>query len=83
MSRCPDQVVSQKRYPQCSSPQASLVLIHRPTAGGMKGQVDLAQPEDGTSNLWCGRACDVPYLHLKVIPRILSHPAPNIGVPRL
>ncbi|GFW12049.1 hypothetical protein TNCV_4531141 [Trichonephila clavipes] len=29
MSRCPDQVVSLKRDPQFSSPQASLVLICR------------------------------------------------------
>ncbi|GFX01163.1 hypothetical protein TNCV_4581291 [Trichonephila clavipes] len=33
MSRCPDQVISLKRDPQCLSSQASLVLIHRPTAG--------------------------------------------------
>ncbi|GFT23391.1 transposase [Trichonephila clavipes] len=32
MSRCPDQVVSLKRDPQCLSPQASLVLIYRPAA---------------------------------------------------
>ncbi|GFW93701.1 uncharacterized protein TNCV_4542281 [Trichonephila clavipes] len=37
MSRCPDQVVSQKRDPQCLSPQTSLVLIYRPIAVGMKG----------------------------------------------
>ncbi|GFW71728.1 uncharacterized protein TNCV_219421 [Trichonephila clavipes] len=37
MSRCPDQVVSLTRDPQCLSPQASLVLIYRPTAVGMKG----------------------------------------------
>ncbi|GFU57146.1 hypothetical protein TNCV_1780081 [Trichonephila clavipes] len=36
MSRCPDQVVSLKRDSQCLSPQASLVLINRPTAVGMK-----------------------------------------------
>ncbi|GFW78627.1 uncharacterized protein TNCV_4260501 [Trichonephila clavipes] len=36
MNRCPDQVVSLKRDPQCLSPQASLVLIYRPTAVGMK-----------------------------------------------
>ncbi|GFU54310.1 hypothetical protein TNCV_576861 [Trichonephila clavipes] len=44
MSTCPDQVVSLKRNPQCFSTQASLVLIHRPIEG-MKGCVDLAQPE--------------------------------------
>ncbi|GFT57059.1 hypothetical protein TNCV_1691201 [Trichonephila clavipes] len=38
MDRCPDQVVNLKRDPQCLSPQASLVLIYRPTA-----VVDLAQ----------------------------------------
>ncbi|GFT17549.1 hypothetical protein TNCV_4807861 [Trichonephila clavipes] len=32
MSKCPHQVVSLKRDPQCLSPQASLVLIYRPTA---------------------------------------------------
>ncbi|GFX38241.1 gamma-aminobutyric acid type B receptor subunit 1 [Trichonephila clavipes] len=31
-SRCPDQMVCLKRDPQCLSPQASLVLIYRPTA---------------------------------------------------
>ncbi|GFX04308.1 uncharacterized protein TNCV_3974561 [Trichonephila clavipes] len=36
MSRCPDQVASLKRDPQCLSPQASLVLIYRPT-DEMKG----------------------------------------------
>ncbi|GFV48142.1 uncharacterized protein TNCV_3554211 [Trichonephila clavipes] len=37
MSRCPDQVFSMKRDPQCLSPQASLVLVYRTTAVGMKG----------------------------------------------
>ncbi|GFW56751.1 uncharacterized protein TNCV_4068311 [Trichonephila clavipes] len=37
MSRCPDQVDSLKRNPQCLSPQASLILIFRPTPVGMKG----------------------------------------------
>ncbi|GFU55768.1 uncharacterized protein TNCV_2969371 [Trichonephila clavipes] len=32
MSRCPDQVVSLKRDPQCLSPQANLVLFYRPNA---------------------------------------------------
>ncbi|GFT85097.1 hypothetical protein TNCV_791301 [Trichonephila clavipes] len=32
MSRCPVQVDSLKRDSQCLSPQASLVLIYRPTA---------------------------------------------------
>ncbi|GFU94866.1 hypothetical protein TNCV_820891 [Trichonephila clavipes] len=31
MSRCPNQIVSLKRDPQCLSPQASLVLIYQPT----------------------------------------------------
>ncbi|GFV47866.1 uncharacterized protein TNCV_3414831 [Trichonephila clavipes] len=44
MSRCPDQVVSLKRDPQCLSPQASLLLIYRPTALGMKGRVNLPSP---------------------------------------
>ncbi|GFT95942.1 transposable element Tcb1 transposase [Trichonephila clavipes] len=52
-SRCPDQVVSLKRDPQCLSPQASLVLIYRPTTVRMKGCVDLAQPGKRT------RACGV------------------------
>ncbi|GFX51865.1 hypothetical protein TNCV_3062831 [Trichonephila clavipes] len=53
ISRCPDQVVSQKQKPQCFSPQASLVLFYR-TIEGMKGWFDLAQPEDRTPDLWCG-----------------------------
>ncbi|GFV57753.1 uncharacterized protein TNCV_4463511 [Trichonephila clavipes] len=36
MSRYSDQVVSLKRDPQRLSPQASLVLIYRPTTVGMK-----------------------------------------------
>ncbi|GFT17527.1 hypothetical protein TNCV_4807671 [Trichonephila clavipes] len=36
MSRCPDQVASLKRDPQCLSPQASLVLLYQPTEE-MKG----------------------------------------------
>ncbi|GFX67206.1 hypothetical protein TNCV_2185531 [Trichonephila clavipes] len=32
MSRCPDQEVSLKREPQCSSPRASLILIYRAIA---------------------------------------------------
>ncbi|GFY33328.1 hypothetical protein TNCV_1897801 [Trichonephila clavipes] len=43
MSRFPDQVVSLKRDPQCLSPQASLILVYRPTSVGMKGLVDLSQ----------------------------------------
>ncbi|GFU49989.1 hypothetical protein TNCV_2362671 [Trichonephila clavipes] len=34
---------SEAKPPQCFSPQASLVLIYRPTEG-MKGRVDIAQP---------------------------------------
>ncbi|GFW12324.1 hypothetical protein TNCV_815791 [Trichonephila clavipes] len=52
MSRCPDQVVSLKRDTECLSPQASLVLIYRSTAVGMKGRVDLAWP--GNSTWTCG-----------------------------
>ncbi|GFV81331.1 integrase catalytic domain-containing protein [Trichonephila clavipes] len=37
MSRCPDQVVSLKRDPQCLSPRTSLVHIYRPSVVGMKG----------------------------------------------
>ncbi|GFS77287.1 hypothetical protein TNCV_3758711 [Trichonephila clavipes] len=48
MDRCPEQVVSLKRDPQCLSPQASLVLIYRPTTAGMKGGVDLTQPGNRT-----------------------------------
>ncbi|GFX72736.1 hypothetical protein TNCV_4063311 [Trichonephila clavipes] len=48
MCRCPDRVVSLKRDPQCLNPQASLVLIYRPTAVGVKGRVDLAQPGNRT-----------------------------------
>ncbi|GFW42039.1 hypothetical protein TNCV_1904971 [Trichonephila clavipes] len=39
MSRCPDHMVSLKRDPQCLSHQASLVLIYRSTAVGMKKNV--------------------------------------------
>ncbi|GFS75823.1 hypothetical protein TNCV_4665001 [Trichonephila clavipes] len=46
MSRCSDQVVSLKRKPPVFSPQASLVLIYRPTA----------QPKDRTLDLWRGSA---------------------------
>ncbi|GFY29983.1 hypothetical protein TNCV_4072961 [Trichonephila clavipes] len=48
MSRCPDQVVSLKRYLQCLSPQASLVVIYGPAAVEMKGWVDLFQPGNRT-----------------------------------
>ncbi|GFU39615.1 uncharacterized protein TNCV_1793451 [Trichonephila clavipes] len=50
MSRCSDQVVSLKRDSQCLIPQASLVLIYRPTAVGMRGRVDLAQPGNTINN---------------------------------
>ncbi|GFV91433.1 uncharacterized protein TNCV_899501 [Trichonephila clavipes] len=36
MSRCPDQVVSLKRDPQCLSPRESVILIYRPTTVEMK-----------------------------------------------
>ncbi|GFV62497.1 uncharacterized protein TNCV_630761 [Trichonephila clavipes] len=36
MNRCPEQEVGLKRDPQCLTPQASLELIYRPTAVGMK-----------------------------------------------
>ncbi|GFU67041.1 hypothetical protein TNCV_4968901 [Trichonephila clavipes] len=41
MSRRPDHVVSLKRDPQCSSPQASLVLIYRPPVEGTEGYLFL------------------------------------------
>ncbi|GFV54497.1 transposable element Tc3 transposase [Trichonephila clavipes] len=37
ISRCPNQVISLKRDPQCLSPKVSLKLIYRLTVGGMKG----------------------------------------------
>ncbi|GFX28618.1 hypothetical protein TNCV_3336781 [Trichonephila clavipes] len=43
MSRCPDQVVNLKRDLQCLSPQASMVLIYRPIAVGMKEQLRVGQ----------------------------------------
>ncbi|GFU08016.1 hypothetical protein TNCV_1527571 [Trichonephila clavipes] len=43
MSRCPSQVVSQKRKPVLNS-QARLVLIYRPTAVGMKNESTLPSP---------------------------------------
>ncbi|GFU35849.1 hypothetical protein TNCV_3700021 [Trichonephila clavipes] len=52
MNRCPDLVVCLKRDLQCLRPQASLVLIYRPNAAGMKGRVDLAQPVNRTQT--CG-----------------------------
>ncbi|GFW03988.1 hypothetical protein TNCV_2051041 [Trichonephila clavipes] len=53
MNRCPDLVVCQKREFQCLRSQASLVLIYKPNAEGMKGRVDLAQPVNRT------QTCDV------------------------
>ncbi|GFW10888.1 hypothetical protein TNCV_4458631 [Trichonephila clavipes] len=44
MSRCPDQVVSLKRGPQCLSPQASLVFINQPTEVGIKADSTLHRP---------------------------------------
>ncbi|GFY32640.1 hypothetical protein TNCV_673951 [Trichonephila clavipes] len=44
ISRCPDQVVSLKRDSQCLSPQASLVLICRPTAGVLPENWDETEP---------------------------------------
>ncbi|GFV74880.1 hypothetical protein TNCV_1041181 [Trichonephila clavipes] len=44
MSRYPDQVVSLKQDLQCVSPQASLILIYRPTAAGIKVESTLASP---------------------------------------
>ncbi|GFT58094.1 hypothetical protein TNCV_722721 [Trichonephila clavipes] len=46
--------VNLTRDPQCLRFQTSLVLIYRSTAGEMESGVDLAQPENRTSNLWCG-----------------------------
>ncbi|GFT53857.1 hypothetical protein TNCV_4124341 [Trichonephila clavipes] len=54
MNRCPDLEVCLKRNLQCLRPEASLVLIYRPNAAGMKGRVDLAQPVNRTQDLWCG-----------------------------
>ncbi|GFU63392.1 hypothetical protein TNCV_44381 [Trichonephila clavipes] len=51
MNRCPDLVVCLKRDLQCLRPQASLVLIYRPNATGMKGRVELAQPVNRTQDL--------------------------------
>ncbi|GFW90841.1 hypothetical protein TNCV_2418351 [Trichonephila clavipes] len=65
MSRRPDQVVNLKRA--LPSPQASLVLIYRLTAVGMKGSVDLARPEDKTQT--CGeeaRYATIRQLGLKI-----------------
>ncbi|GFX45693.1 hypothetical protein TNCV_1422771 [Trichonephila clavipes] len=44
MNRYPDLAVCLKRNLQCLRPQASLLLIYRPNAAGMKGRVDLAHP---------------------------------------
>ncbi|GFW67854.1 hypothetical protein TNCV_3871851 [Trichonephila clavipes] len=52
MNRCSDLVVCLKRDLQSLRPQASLLLIYRPNAAGMKGRVDLAQPVNGTHT--CG-----------------------------
>ncbi|GFW66186.1 hypothetical protein TNCV_1710851 [Trichonephila clavipes] len=52
MNRCPNLVVCLKRDLQCLRLQASLVLIYRPNAVGMKVRVDIAQPVDRTQT--CG-----------------------------
>ncbi|GFX15854.1 hypothetical protein TNCV_1061761 [Trichonephila clavipes] len=52
MNRCPDLVVCLKRDLQSLRPEASLVLIYRPNVAGMKGRVDLAEPVNGTQDLW-------------------------------
>ncbi|GFT93369.1 uncharacterized protein TNCV_337351 [Trichonephila clavipes] len=44
LSRCLDQMVSLKRDPQCLSPQASLLLISRPTAVERKDWSTLSNP---------------------------------------
>ncbi|GFV91002.1 hypothetical protein TNCV_1248881 [Trichonephila clavipes] len=44
MSICLKQVVSLKLDPQCLSPQASLVLIYRPTTVGIKADSTLPNP---------------------------------------
>ncbi|GFV38143.1 hypothetical protein TNCV_709661 [Trichonephila clavipes] len=46
--------LSEERDLQCLRPEASLVLIYRPNVAEMKGRVDLAQPVNGTQDLWCG-----------------------------
>ncbi|GFT79419.1 hypothetical protein TNCV_604311 [Trichonephila clavipes] len=43
MSRCPDQVVSLKRDPQCFNLRASLILIYRPTAAWAGGKENILQ----------------------------------------
>ncbi|GFW22754.1 hypothetical protein TNCV_2765661 [Trichonephila clavipes] len=43
MNKYPDLVVCLNRDLQCLRPEASLVLIYRSNAAGMKGRVDLAQ----------------------------------------
>ncbi|GFU73642.1 hypothetical protein TNCV_3969571 [Trichonephila clavipes] len=62
LNRCPDQVVSLKRDPQCLSLQASLVLIYRSTAEGIKGSVDLAKPGNRI------RTCGVEVLYATTRP---------------
>ncbi|GFX63446.1 DUF1758 domain-containing protein [Trichonephila clavipes] len=59
MNRCPDLVVCLKRDLQSLRPEASLVLIYRPNVVGMKGRVDLAQPVNGTQDLWHLKLADV------------------------
>ncbi|GFS70310.1 uncharacterized protein TNCV_2012252 [Trichonephila clavipes] len=66
MNRSPDLVVCLKRDLQCLRPQASLVLIYRPNATGMKGRVDLAPPVNRTQTCvnqpnyarWCVKYLD-------------------------
>ncbi|GFT41305.1 hypothetical protein TNCV_628481 [Trichonephila clavipes] len=53
MNRCPDLVVCLKRDLKCLRHEATLVLIYRPNVAGMKGRVDLAQPVNRTTDLWC------------------------------
>ncbi|GFX08160.1 hypothetical protein TNCV_4783741 [Trichonephila clavipes] len=52
MNRCPDLVVCLKRDLQSLRFHASLLLIYRPNAVGMKDRVDLAHPVNRTQT--CG-----------------------------
>ncbi|GFT47550.1 hypothetical protein TNCV_3750661 [Trichonephila clavipes] len=65
-SRCLDQVVNLKREPQCLSPQASLVLIYRPTACPPVGVV-----------VWRGGACTCGALLKRLRFKITSSVANN------
>ncbi|GFW62073.1 putative 115 kDa protein in type-1 retrotransposable element R1DM [Trichonephila clavipes] len=72
------EVSSLKRDPQCLSPQASLILIYRPTVGGKKSCVDHAEPEDRTSNLWYLSSDLEKLAQVILIPKVSEFRVPHL-----